>query len=68
MYLGRIIEVAPTETIFASPRHPYTKGLLAAIPRMTFSETGDAPAVPGDPPRPLRIPAAHPLPHRPADL
>jgi oligopeptide/dipeptide ABC transporter ATP-binding protein len=56
MYLGRIIEVAPTETLFAAPRHPYTKGLLAAIPRMTFSEAGDAPAVPGDPPSPLRIP------------
>ncbi len=57
MYLGRIIEVAPTETLFAAPRHPYTKGLLAAIPRMRFSEAGDAPAVPGDPPSPLRIPA-----------
>ncbi len=56
MYLGRIIEVAPTETLFARPRHPYTVGLLAAIPRMTFSEEGDTPAVQGDPPSPLRIP------------
>jgi oligopeptide/dipeptide ABC transporter ATP-binding protein len=57
MYLGRIIEVAPTETLFANPQHPYTIGLLAAIPRMTFSEEGDAPAVTGDPPSPLRIPS-----------
>jgi oligopeptide/dipeptide ABC transporter ATP-binding protein len=57
MYLGRIIEVAPTEELFAAPRHPYTQGLLAAIPRMTFAPEGDAPAVPGDPPSPLRIPA-----------
>jgi oligopeptide transport system ATP-binding protein len=57
MYLGRIIEVAPTETLFARPRHPYTAGLLAAIPRMTFAAEGDAPAVQGDPPSPLRIPA-----------
>jgi oligopeptide transport system ATP-binding protein len=57
MYLGRIIEVAPTETLFARPRHPYTAGLLAAIPRLTFSEAGDAPAVRGDPPSPLRIPS-----------
>jgi oligopeptide/dipeptide ABC transporter ATP-binding protein len=57
MYLGRIIEVAPTETLFASPQHPYTQGLLAAIPRMTFTAEGDVPAVKGDPPSPLRIPA-----------
>ncbi len=57
MYLGRIIEVAPTETLFARPRHPYSAGLLAAIPRLTFSEAGDAPAVQGDPPSPLRIPS-----------
>jgi oligopeptide/dipeptide ABC transporter ATP-binding protein len=56
MYLGRIIEVAPTEKLFARPRHPYTAGLIAAIPRLTFSEEGDAPAVQGDPPSPLRIP------------
>jgi oligopeptide/dipeptide ABC transporter ATP-binding protein len=56
MYLGRIIEVAPTETLFARPRHPYTAGLLAAIPRMTFAAEGDTPAVRGDPPSPLRIP------------
>lgn len=56
MYLGRIIEIAPTETLFARPRHPYTAGLLAAIPRLTFSETGEAPAVQGDPPSPLRLP------------
>jgi oligopeptide/dipeptide ABC transporter ATP-binding protein len=57
MYLGRIIEVAPTETLFAAPRHPYTAGLLAAIPRMKFSEEGETPAVAGDPPSPLRIPS-----------
>jgi oligopeptide/dipeptide ABC transporter ATP-binding protein len=56
MYLGRIIEIAPTETLFANARHPYTQGLLAAIPRLTFTADGDAPAVRGDPPSPLRIP------------
>jgi oligopeptide/dipeptide ABC transporter ATP-binding protein len=56
MYLGRIIEVAPTETLFARPQHPYTIGLLAAIPRMTFTGDSGAPAVQGDPPSPLRVP------------
>jgi len=56
MYLGRIIEVAPTEALFADPRHPYTAGLLAAIPRMTARDEGEAPAVRGDPPSPLRLP------------
>ncbi len=32
MYLGRIVEIGPTDEIFANPRHPYTKALLKAIP------------------------------------
>jgi oligopeptide/dipeptide ABC transporter ATP-binding protein len=32
MYLGRVVEIGPTEEIFAHPRHPYTKALMAAIP------------------------------------
>jgi oligopeptide/dipeptide ABC transporter ATP-binding protein len=57
MYLGRIIEVAPAEELFANPRHPYTAGLLAAIPRMRPAPGDAAPAVSGDPPSPLRLPA-----------
>ncbi len=34
MYSGRIVETAPTLSIFESPRHPYTRGLLAAVPRL----------------------------------
>jgi oligopeptide/dipeptide ABC transporter ATP-binding protein len=57
MYLGRIVEVAPTEQIFSAPRHPYTRGLLEAIPRLTAGADDDRkPAIAGDPPSPLRIP------------
>jgi oligopeptide/dipeptide ABC transporter ATP-binding protein len=49
MYAGRIVESAPSTSLFDHPRHPYTEALLEAIPRV--DRTGDRlPAIPGQPP------------------
>src|SRR5437868_7718576 len=56
MYLGRIVEVAPTEQLFGDPRHPYTRGLLGAIPRLAAcAPDAEALAISGDPPSALNI-------------
>jgi oligopeptide/dipeptide ABC transporter ATP-binding protein len=34
MYAGEVVEEAPVQRLFASPQHPYTEGLLAAMPRL----------------------------------
>jgi len=56
MYLGRIVEQAPTEVLFDSPLHPYTKALLAAIPQVGDDKTGPA-ALEGDVPSPINPPS-----------
>jgi oligopeptide/dipeptide ABC transporter ATP-binding protein len=57
MYLGRIVEVAPTEQLFSDPQHPYTQALLAAIPTLEPGSWDEEPAITGDPPSPLNIPS-----------
>ena len=43
MYLGRVVESAPTEAIFATPNHPYSQALLAEVPRLDRRRTHYAP-------------------------
>ncbi len=57
MYLGRLVEVAPTATLYADPRHPYTRALLAAIPRPDPRRRDGARLLGGDLPNPLHPPA-----------
>ncbi len=57
MYLGQIVEEGETERLFASPRHPYTQGLLAAVPSVDPSQRRAAARVIGDVPSPANPPA-----------
>ena len=55
MYLGRIVETAPTGALFAEPRHPYTRALLAEAPRLDQRKRDFAP-IKGEIPSPLDPP------------
>jgi oligopeptide transport system ATP-binding protein len=57
MYLGALVELAPKHALFATPRHPYTRALLAAIPHPDPSRRGRVTPPPGDVPSPMNIPA-----------
>ncbi len=58
MYCGEVVEEAPTTRLFADPAHPYTRGLLAAVPRLGRpAPRGRLPAIPGQVPDPRRRPS-----------
>ncbi|TYC48331.1 ABC transporter ATP-binding protein [Rhodobacterales bacterium] len=63
MYLGRIVEIGPTEQVFTDPSHPYTASLLRAIPDIDPDKGLPANPLTGEPPSPLALPcgcAFHP--------
>jgi peptide/nickel transport system ATP-binding protein len=55
MYAGRIAEVGPTPAVFATPQHPYTAALLAAVPSTTGARLSLG-QIPGSPPEPGSLP------------
>ena len=57
MYLGKIVEIARTEALFARPRHPYTEALLSAIPVPDPDLKIRRIALQGDPPSPVNPPS-----------
>jgi len=58
MYAGRIVERAPADALIARPLHPYTQGLIAAVPRLAArdGDGGALRAIPGNVPNPLALP------------
>ena len=56
MYLGQIVEIAPKDALFADPRHPYTRTLLAAIPRPDPHRDRHRTVAGGDVPSPMNPP------------
>jgi peptide/nickel transport system ATP-binding protein len=58
MYLGRIVEIAETDELFAEPKHPYTQALLSSIPEPDpLADTDDRIILEGDVPSPIDPPS-----------
>jgi oligopeptide transport system ATP-binding protein len=63
MYLGRIVELGPASEVFDTPRHPYTKALVSAIPSLDpdMERARQRIILQGDPPSPLNPPGGCPF-------
>jgi peptide/nickel transport system ATP-binding protein len=57
MYLGRIAEVGPVRALYENPLHPYTRGLLSAMPSLDPDKRTSAAPLIGDPPNPINPPS-----------
>jgi oligopeptide transport system ATP-binding protein len=56
MYAGELVETGSAEDIFYRPQHPYTRGLLASVPRLDRVSDDELQAIPGNPPNLLDLP------------
>jgi oligopeptide/dipeptide ABC transporter ATP-binding protein len=57
MYLGKIVEIGETEAVFETPRHPYTRSLVAAIPQIGGRRVTREFWLEGEPPNPAELPS-----------
>lgn len=57
MYLGTVVEVSESAELFEAPLHPYTRALIASVPRTQVDGAPPAPALQGEPPSPHDIPS-----------
>ena len=57
MYLGNLVEEAPTETLFSNPLHPYTQALLSAVPEPKLSGKKGKNYLKGEMPSPMNPPS-----------
>ncbi len=57
MYAGRIVESGPCAELYSAPNHPYTVGLLTAVPRLDAALGRDLVEIPGTPPDPKHVPS-----------
>lgn len=61
IYLGRIVEIGDSETLFSAPSHPYSQALLSAAPSLDPDDKGAAIQLEGELPSPLNIPSGCPF-------
>jgi len=61
MYAGKVVETAPTDELFANPRHPYTLGLLSSVPRLDEERHSQLRTIEGAPPDLLQPPPGCPF-------
>jgi oligopeptide/dipeptide ABC transporter ATP-binding protein len=57
MYAGQMVECGSVDDIFYDPQHPYTRGLLASVPRLDRASDDELHAIPGNPPNLMALPS-----------